>query len=86
MEAANSTFEDAIKRFKDHPEIYNYYGEICLDKANYEEALESFDKSISLDSTNPLPHINKAILFLQSRQDVAGAESECRKVRYLNNV
>lgn len=32
-----------------------------------------------MDNVSPLPYINKAILYLQWKQDATNAEAECRK-------
>ncbi|KAI9098268.1 import receptor [Phlyctochytrium arcticum] len=79
LENANTTFEKASRKFKTSGEVFNYRGEIMLDTQNYEQAIINFDKAIALMPASPLPHINKAILHLQSKQDTAKAESECRK-------
>ncbi|KAI8819490.1 import receptor [Fimicolochytrium jonesii] len=76
---AQTTFEKARRKFKNSPEVYNYNGEILLDTQQYEEALKNFDKALGIAPNSPLPYINKAILYLQWKQDATTAEIECRK-------
>ncbi|KAJ3055603.1 TOM (translocase of outer membrane) complex component [Rhizophlyctis rosea] len=76
---AMATFKKAAKKFKGSGEVYNYHGEILLDTQNWNDALENFDKAIELMPNSPLPYINKAILYLQWKQDPVTAEAECRK-------
>ncbi|KAJ1339843.1 hypothetical protein BSLG_005504 [Batrachochytrium salamandrivorans] len=69
-----------VKRlFPNSAEVFNYYGEIHMDRQAFSEALKSFDRSIEMDPNSPLPYINKAILYLHWKQDLNTAESECRK-------
>ncbi|KAJ3147872.1 TOM (translocase of outer membrane) complex component [Geranomyces michiganensis] len=79
VQGAVDTFRNAEKRFKKSGEVFNYHGEILLDTQQYEEAIKNFDKAIQMMPDSPLPHINKAILYLQWRQDPVTAETECRK-------
>ncbi|KAJ3075763.1 TOM (translocase of outer membrane) complex component [Podochytrium sp. JEL0797] len=77
LEAAEKTFERALIKFSNVPEVFNYYGEVLLDMARFEEAMVNFDKAIEMDGTSPLPFINKSILVLQSTRDADLAESFC---------
>ncbi|KAJ3277803.1 TOM (translocase of outer membrane) complex component [Borealophlyctis nickersoniae] len=77
--AAVSIFKKAARKFKNSGEVYNYHGEILLDTQQFQDALENFDKAIKLMPKSPLPYINKAILYLQWKQDPRIAEMECRK-------
>ncbi|KAJ3186541.1 TOM (translocase of outer membrane) complex component [Gaertneriomyces sp. JEL0708] len=77
--AANATFEKATRRFKESGEVFNYQGEILMDSQRFDEALELFNKASSLMPQSPLPYINKAILYLQWKQDAIAAEEQCRK-------
>lgn len=72
-------FERAIRKFKDNSVIYNYFGELCLDLQNFDKALENIEKSIELDPSSPLPYINKAMLYLQWKNDVETAKDLCKK-------
>ncbi|KAJ3151588.1 TOM (translocase of outer membrane) complex component [Geranomyces variabilis] len=79
VQGALDTFKNAGKRFRKSGEVYNYQGEILLDTQQYDEAIKNFDKAIEMMPDSPLPHINKAMLYLQGRQDPVQAEVECRK-------
>lgn len=49
-ERALHLFKRIIRDFGDKsPEVYNYYGEILLDRAEFTSALENLDKAISLE-------------------------------------
>lgn len=49
-EKALHMFKRIIKEFgDDSPEVYNYYGEILLDRGEHNEALENLDKAIKLE-------------------------------------
>ncbi|KAJ1555300.1 TOM (translocase of outer membrane) complex component [Cladochytrium tenue] len=76
---ASNVFKKAENKFADSPEVSNYYGEILMDQELFDEALESFDKSIAMNPKSPLPYINKAILYLQWKKDAPKAEELCRK-------
>ncbi|EGF82256.1 hypothetical protein BATDEDRAFT_19105 [Batrachochytrium dendrobatidis JAM81] len=72
-------FKECKRLFPNSAEVFNYYGEIHMDRQAHTEALKAFNKSIEMDPTSPLPYINKAILYLNWKQDLATAEAECRK-------
>jgi import receptor subunit TOM70 len=77
-------FENILKKFSTASEAYNYYGELLLDQQEYERALAKFDKAIEIEekkerSTNVLPMINKALALFQWKQEMAEAETLCRK-------
>ncbi|TPX64440.1 hypothetical protein SpCBS45565_g05841 [Spizellomyces sp. 'palustris'] len=79
ISTAVTTFEKAARKFKASGEVFNYHGEILLDTQRFDEALANFDKAIEMMPNSPLPYINKAILYLQWKQDASTAEAECRK-------
>ncbi|KND02792.1 uncharacterized protein SPPG_01873 [Spizellomyces punctatus DAOM BR117] len=79
ISTAVTTFEKAARKFKSSGEVFNYHGEILLDTQRFDEALANFDKAIEMMPNSPLPYINKAILYLQWKQDASTAEAECRK-------
>nr|ODN82370.1 mitochondrial outer membrane 72K protein [Cryptococcus depauperatus CBS 7841] len=78
-----AAFRKILKQFPDRGEACNYYGEILLDQQKFSEAIERFERSIELDKKrkprNVLPFVNKALALFQWKQDIAGAESFCRK-------
>ncbi|KAH9252399.1 hypothetical protein BASA81_009685 [Batrachochytrium salamandrivorans] len=76
---AEKKFKEVKRLFPNSAEVFNYYGEIHMDRQAFSEALKSFDRSIEMDPNSPLPYINKAILYLHWKQDLNTAESECRK-------
>ncbi|KAK9900109.1 ADP ATP carrier receptor [Cystobasidium minutum MCA 4210] len=89
-ERALHLFKRIIRDFGDKsPEVYNYYGEILLDRAEFTAALENLDKAISLEkersrkdprsTMNVLPMVNKALCLYQSRQALPEAEEICRE-------
>ncbi|KAJ3310936.1 TOM (translocase of outer membrane) complex component [Boothiomyces sp. JEL0838] len=76
---AEKKFREAKKLFEKSAEVWNYHGEILMDKQTFVDAEKSFDKAISMDPSSPLPYINKAILCVQWKQDAVEAEKLCRK-------
>ncbi|KAJ3206110.1 TOM (translocase of outer membrane) complex component, partial [Clydaea vesicula] len=79
IQAANETFKEAEILFSNRSEVFNYQGEIYLDQGDDVKALESFDKAIQLNPNSSLPYINKALLYLQARNDAATAEKLLKK-------
>jgi import receptor subunit TOM70 len=89
IQKSQRTFDQALKKFSDMHEVYNYHGEILLDQGKFDQgifsgvliflALSSLNKAIEMEPKSPLAYINKAILLLSSKQDTEGAERECRK-------
>lgn len=69
-----------MKNFEKTPDVYNYYGELLLDQAKYQEAIEKFDTAIELEKQtkptcmNVLPLINKSLTLFQWKQDFEEAE------------
>ncbi|GAA5862832.1 hypothetical protein JCM5296_006788 [Sporobolomyces johnsonii] len=82
-EKAMHHFRRLIRENPNSPEVYNYYGELLLDQAQFDEAVTNFDKSIELAKNNhprnALPMVNKALAIFQHRQDFATAEAICRE-------
>ncbi|KXN81918.1 Mitochondrial import receptor subunit tom-70 [Leucoagaricus sp. SymC.cos] len=89
---ANSmaTFRRTIKTFPNRSEPHNYYGELLLDQNRFEDAIEKFDKAISLESSSPsnsstprkpnvLPLVNKGLASFQWKQDLSAAERCCNE-------
>ncbi|PVU93641.1 hypothetical protein BB561_003136 [Smittium simulii] len=72
---ANSVFESAINKFPTRSDLLNYYGEILAENGRTAEATKYFDKSIEIDSNNPLPYVNKALTVFQSSDKVDNAFS-----------
>ena len=58
---AEKKFKEAKRLFPNSSEVYNYHGEILMDKQAFTEALKSFDKAIEMSSESPLPFINKGM-------------------------
>lgn len=75
---ANKTFQETIKAFPLSSDAHNYYGEVLSDQGCLDESIELFDKAMSLDPTNPLPYINKAMVKYQSLNDVEEAINLCK--------
>ncbi|WBW73498.1 mitochondrial TOM complex TPR repeat subunit Tom70 [Schizosaccharomyces osmophilus] len=79
------TFEDCKKKFPGCSEVYNYFGEILLDQQKFAEAVENFDRAISIEKRERLtimsamPLINKALAVFQWKKDIKQAESLCRQ-------
>jgi mitochondrial import receptor subunit TOM70 len=44
ISGADAVFQTAISIFPDSPEIYNYYGEIQLDRQDFENGISLFPK------------------------------------------
>jgi import receptor subunit TOM70 len=76
---AMAYFEEILAKFEQQGDIYNYYGELLLDQSKFDEAVEQFEKAISLDSANPVGYINKALIQFQVKRDFEGGEYWCRK-------
>ena len=77
-EKSKRTFEQAIKKFQDAYEVYNYYAEILIDSGKTNLALEYLEKAITLEPNSPLAYINRAILQLQGNNNPEAAEIDCR--------
>lgn len=80
-----ATFRRCIKNFEKVPDVYNYFGELLLDQAKFEEAIEKFDMAVEMEKQekpmcmNVLPLINKALALFQWKQEFAESEELCRK-------
>ncbi|OMH78968.1 Mitochondrial import receptor subunit tom70, partial [Zancudomyces culisetae] len=61
VEDAMQTFNLAMARFPMRSDLYNYYGEVLAEQGLVVDASNAFDKSISIDKSNPLPYVNKAL-------------------------
>ncbi|KAL7009397.1 TOM (translocase of outer membrane) complex component [Cystobasidiomycetes sp. EMM_F5] len=92
-EQALHMFKRIIKDFgSTSPEVYNYYGELLLDRGEFTSALENLDKAIKLEkarqspgvTTNVLPMVNKALCLYQSRTALEEAEAICREALALD--
>ncbi|KAJ3089658.1 hypothetical protein HK102_005844 [Quaeritorhiza haematococci] len=83
---ATVTFRKASKKFKDRAEVYNYHGEILLDQQKFQDALQNFDKAIEMQPDSPLPYINKALLYLQWKNDPETAENLLRKATEVDSM
>lgn len=78
-DASTATFNRALSLFPHSSDLHNYYGELLADQQKLPEALEMFTKAIELDSSSPLPYVNKAMLMYQSVGDVKQAIDLCKK-------
>ncbi|KAI8900668.1 hypothetical protein BC833DRAFT_580978 [Globomyces pollinis-pini] len=76
---SDAKFKEAKKLFPKSAEVWNYHGEILMDKQNFADAEKSFLKAIEMDPKSPLPYINMAILLLQWKNDGDGSEAQCKK-------
>jgi len=56
------TFKEALEKFPNYGDLYNYYGEVLVELQKYEEASENFDKGEGLF---PLLSLLSAIHFLR---------------------
>ncbi|KIM44329.1 hypothetical protein M413DRAFT_25750 [Hebeloma cylindrosporum] len=78
-----ATFRRTLRQFPTRSEPSNYYGELLLDQARYEEAVEKFEKAIELEKTksppNVLPLVNKGLALYQWKQDIGAAERCCHE-------
>ncbi|KAI1418631.1 mitochondrial outer membrane 72K protein [Hypoxylon sp. FL1857] len=80
-----ATFRRCVKNFEKVPDVYNYYGELLLDQAKYEEAIQKFDKAMEMEkqtkpmAMNVLPLINKALALFQQKSEFSEAEKLCEK-------
>ncbi|KAL0075137.1 hypothetical protein F4703DRAFT_1744381 [Phycomyces blakesleeanus] len=78
ISSSMSTFNNTLKKFPNSAEVHNYYGELLADQQKLPEAIETFTKAIALDSKNPLPYINKAMLMYQVMGDMNEAMNLCK--------
>jgi mitochondrial import receptor subunit TOM70 len=63
-----ATFRRTIKNFDKVPDVYNYYGELLLER-----------QTKPAGAINVLPLINKALALFQWKQDFKSAEDLCNK-------
>jgi mitochondrial import receptor subunit TOM70 len=70
---AEKKFREAKKKFPNSAEVWNYHGEIYMDKSSFEEALKCFEQAVEMDVTSPLPYINKAMLMQTWKEDTIQA-------------
>jgi mitochondrial import receptor subunit TOM70 len=78
IEDGYSILEKCQEKFGESSDIHNFLGELCYDLQRFDDALEHFEKAISLRSDDATPYVNKALLCLQ-RQDAVQAEEFCHK-------
>lgn len=78
VEDSMATLRAAVEKFPLSSDVHNYYGEIMAAQNKQREALELFNKAMSLDPNNPLPYINKAMVVYQSVNGVEEAISLCK--------
>ncbi|ANB12785.1 protein channel TOM70 [Sugiyamaella lignohabitans] len=82
---AITAFRNLLEKYPKSSDVHNYYGEILLDQGSGPDALKEFDIAIKLETeksvgtVNVLALVNKALTVFQLNQDVAEAESLCRK-------
>lgn len=79
IDEAEQVFVEAEKRFPDSPDVSYYHGEILLDSQKIEESLSCFDKAIQLDSSQPLPYLNKGIIQFHLKNEVVDAIKNVEK-------
>lgn len=77
--SAEKKFKESRSLFPDSPDVYNYHGEVLMDRQSFSDALKCFDKAIEMCPTSPLPYVNKSILYVQWKQDINTAEQVCRE-------
>jgi len=78
ISSAMATFKNTLKKFHYSADVHNYYGELLADQQKIQEALDMFSKAIEIDTKNPLPYINKAMLMYQVKGDVQQAMDLCK--------
>ncbi|CAO3610612.1 unnamed protein product [Mucor hiemalis] len=78
IEESMATLRAAVEKFPLSSDVNNYYGEIMAAQSKQNEALELFNKAMSLDPNNPLPYINKAMVIYQSVNGVEEAINLCK--------
>ncbi|OMJ29031.1 Mitochondrial import receptor subunit tom70 [Smittium culicis] len=66
IENAFQIFKSAMSKFPNRSDLFNYYGEVLAEQGGSTDAIKSFEDSIRLDKSNPLPYVNKAISTFQS--------------------
>jgi import receptor subunit TOM70 len=76
---AEKKFREAKKKFPESAEVWNYHGEIYMDRGSFDEALKCFDKAAEMDPGSPLPYINKAMLVQTWKEDTEHAISLLEK-------
>jgi import receptor subunit TOM70 len=83
--AALDSFRRLLSNYSNSSDVHNYYGEILMDQQSFDQAIKEFDVAIELEknkgygTVNVLPLVNKSLAVFQLHQDVAQAESLCRK-------
>ncbi|KAI9655245.1 MAG: TOM (translocase of outer membrane) complex component [Alyxoria varia] len=80
-----ATFRRCRKNFPRVSDVFTYNGELLLDQSKYQEAIESFEEALEIETQtkpmgmNVLPLINKAMALFHWKQDFKEAEELCRK-------
>ncbi|ORX55657.1 TPR-like protein [Hesseltinella vesiculosa] len=73
-----TTFNNTLQKFPNSADVHNYYGELLADQQKFAEAVDMFSKAIELDTKNPIPYINKAMLKHQAFKEADEAISLCK--------
>ena len=84
LEPAVEAYKKAIRHkeftlfFRDAPSVYNNLGQVYLQLAEYESAIEAFEKVIEIKPDAIQAYINLATTFLKKDQPIQAIES-CKK-------
>lgn len=73
-------FNEAEETFPDHPDVYNFHGELLAEMQMFEQAIAKFEKAIQVGGNRcPLAYVNHGVLLFQIHQDAQQATSLCHK-------
>jgi len=85
MKEANDILDETTRLFPNSTEAWSLYGQLLQDQQRLEEASSKLDKAISLSPSTPTTYVYKALLLLQWKQDLDGANKLIRKAIELDD-
>lgn len=85
MKEANDILDETTQLFPKSTEAWSLYGQLLQDQQRLDEASSKLDKAISLSPNTPTTYVYKALLLLQWKQDLDGANKLIRKAIELDD-
>jgi len=85
MKEANDILDETTRLFPNSTEAWSLYGQLLQDQQRLDEAETKLDKAIELSPSTPTTYVYKALLLLQWKQDLEGANKLIRKAIELDD-